>query len=148
MVYTGYRLRGGAGALGALLPLFVFIVLLSIACFQWGQMPAVNKLFMGFVPAVTAIIASTAWNMGRNAVARWREGVLTSVSAGVLLGVGGFYSTPAIILVAGLAGWWRFRATARSAGAASDMAAPPTRSRRSTRTGLLLVQPRTMWRRY
>jgi chromate transporter len=72
--------------------------------------PAVNRLFMGFIPAVTAIIVSTAWNMGRKAVTGWREGVLTVASAGALLAIGGFYSTLGIILIAGLVGWWWFRA--------------------------------------
>lgn len=115
VVYVGYRLRGGMGALisalGAVLPSFTFIVVLSVAYFQWGQVPAINKLFMGFIPAVTAIIVSTAWNMGRKAVTGWREGVLALASAAALLAIGGFYSTLAIILLAGVFGWWWFRET-------------------------------------
>jgi chromate transporter len=146
VVYVGYRLRGGAGALvsalGAVLPSFVFIMVLSIAYFQWGQVPAVNKLFMGFIPAVTALIVSAAWNMGRKAVTGWREGVLTGAAAAALLGIGGFYSTLGIIVIAGLAGWWWFRATTPSADAASGTpAAPPQASRYSARASLLLVQP-------
>jgi len=149
VVYVGYRLRGGAGALvsalGAVLPSFAFIVLLSIAYFHWGQVPAVNKLFMGFIPAVTALIVSAAWNMSRKAVTGWREGVLTAASAGALLGIGGFYSTLGIILVAGLAGWWWFRATTPSANAVSGMTAAPSQAPQySTRTSLLLVQPWTL----
>lgn len=145
VVYAGYRLRGGMGALasalGAVLPSFAFIVILSIAYFQWGQVPAVNKLFMGFIPAVTAIIVSTAWNMGRKAVSGWREGALLVASAAVLLGIGGFYSTIGIILVAGLAGWWWFRArgpvtdTAKTATTVSGLPKP------GARTSLLSVQP-------
>lgn len=118
VVYVGYRLRGGMGALisalGAVLPSFTFIVVLSVAYFQWGQVPAINKLFMGFIPAVTAIIVSTAWNMGRKAVTGWREGVLALASAAALLAIGGFYSTLAIILLAGVFGWWWFRETKES----------------------------------
>ena len=148
VVYVGYRLRGGAGALvsalGAVLPSFAFIVILSIAYFQWGQVPAVNKLFMGFIPAVTALIVSAAWNMGRKAVLGWREGVLTGASAGALLGIGGFYSTLGIILFAGLAGWWWFRDTTPSAGAVSGTIVPSLHSpspQHSVRTSLLSVQP-------
>jgi chromate transporter len=148
VVYVGYRLRGGMGALvsalGAVLPSFAFIVILSIAYFQWGQVPAVNKLFMGFIPAVTALIVSAAWNMSRKAVTGWREGVLTVVSAGALLGIGGFYSTLGIILTAGLAGWWWFRATTPSADAVSGTAVPTRRSPYSARASLLLVQPWTL----
>jgi chromate transporter len=148
VVYVGYRLRGGTGALvsalGAVLPSFVFIVVLSIAYFQWGQVPAVNKLFMGFIPAVTALIVSAAWNMSRKAVTGWREGVLTVASAGALLGIGGFYSTLGIILIAGLAGWWWFRATTPPADAVSVTAAPSRPSPYSARASLLLVQPWTL----
>jgi chromate transporter len=149
VVYVGYRLRGGAGALvsalGAVLPSFAFIVLLSIAYFQWGQVPAVNKLFMGFIPAVTALIVSAAWNMSRKAVTGWREGVLTVASAAALLGIGGFYSTLGIILVAGLAGWWWFRAsTPPSTAAGTVPTTSPHASPASTRASLLLVQPWTL----
>jgi chromate transporter len=146
VVYVGYRLRGGAGALvsalGAVLPSFAFIVVLSVAYFQWGQVPAVNKLFMGFIPAVTALIVSAAWNMGRKAVTGWREGVLTGAAAAALLGIGGFYSTLGIILIAGLAGWWWFRATTPSADAVRGApVAPSPPSQYSARASLLLVQP-------
>jgi len=148
VVYVGYRLRGGAGALvsalGAVLPSFAFILILSVAYFQWGQVPAVNRLFMGFIPAVTAIIVSTAWNMGRKAVIGWREGVLTVASAGALLAIGGFYSTLGIILIAGLAGWWWFRAANPPGGAVTDKAAKPQSLQLSTRTSLLMVQPWTL----
>jgi chromate transporter len=148
VVYVGYRLRGGPGALvsalGAVLPSFTFILILSVAYFQWGQVPAVSKLFMGFIPAVTAIIVSTAWNMGRKAVTGWREAVLTTASATALLAIGGFYSTLGIILVAGLAGWWWFRATTTTAVAATATVAPSPSSPASARTSLLLVQPWTL----
>ena len=149
VVYVGYRLRGGVGALvsalGAVLPSFAFIVILSIAYFQWGQVPAVNKLFMGFIPAVTAIIVSTAWNMGRKAVPGWREAVLTAASTATLLGIGGFYSTVGIILIAGVVGWWWFRTRSVSAAVASTVAAPSSRpSQHSARASLLLVQPWTL----
>jgi chromate transporter len=91
------------------LPSFVLIVVLSVAYFRWGQVPVVGKLFMAFIPAVTAIIVSAAWNMGRKAVAGWREGIITVASAVVLLWLGGFYSTLMIIAVSGLMGWLWFR---------------------------------------
>lgn len=113
VAYVGYKLRGGLGALvsafAVVLPSFVFILILSIAYFRWGQVPAVSKLFMGFLPAVTAIIAAAAWNMSRKAISGVGEGVIAAAAAAVLLGIGGFLSTLAIILGAGVAGWWLFR---------------------------------------
>ena len=143
VVYVGYRLRGGVGALvsalGAVLPSFAFIVILSVAYFQWGQVPAINKLFMGFIPAVTAIIVSTAWNMGRKAVTGWREAVLAVASAATLLGIGGFYSTLAIILVAGLLGWWWFREV-EDVDVANSPANPVPPSKRGMGASLMLLQ--------
>ena len=111
--YVGHRLRGGTGALvaafAAILPAFVLMVILSAAYFRWGQMPAVNKLFMGFVPAVTAVIVGAAWNMSRKSLTGAREIVLAVAAFALLLGIGGFYSTLAIILGAGVIGWLMFR---------------------------------------
>ncbi len=113
VVYVGYRLRGGIGALvsacGAVLPSFFFILVLSLAYFRWGEVPAVNKLFMGFIPAVTAIIISAAWNMSRKSITSWREALIAVASAVALLAIGGFYSTLAIIGCSGLIGWFWLR---------------------------------------
>lgn len=125
VAYVGYRLRGGLGAfvcvIAAVLPSFVFIMILSVAYFRYGQLPAVSKLFMGFIPAVTAIIVAAAWNMGRKAVPGVREGVLMVAAGAALYGIGGVWSTLLIILFAGVAGWLWFR------GDAQAELAPPAR---------------------
>ncbi|HYA36953.1 MAG TPA: chromate efflux transporter [Candidatus Methylomirabilis sp.] len=130
VVYVGYRLRAGAGALvsalGAVLPSFAFIVILSVAYFRWGQVPAVNKLFMGFIPAVTAIIVSAAWNMSRKSVAGVREGAISLAAFAALLEIGGFYSTLGIIVAAGTVGWLLFR---EAPGAPSKPDEKPTKPR-------------------
>jgi chromate transporter len=113
VAYVGYRLRGGMGAAisatAVILPSFFLLLGLSVAYFQWGQIPAVSKLFMGFLPAVTAIILSAAWNMSRKAVTGWRESVITALAGVLLLVVGGFFITLGIICAAGLTGWLLFR---------------------------------------
>lgn len=139
VVYVGYRLRGGIGALvsacGAVLPSFCFILVLSIAYFRWGEVPAVNKLFMGFIPAVTAIIISAAWNMSRKSITSWREVLITVASAVALLAIGGFYSTLAIIGCSGTIGWLWFRdgsdAGAKSVETGKDKASPPKKKTKS-----------------
>ena len=113
VAYVGYRLRGGMGALvsvfAAVLPPFTLIMVLSVAYFQWGNIPAVSSIFKGFIPAVTAIILAAAWNMGRKSVTGVREGVITVFAAAILLGIGGFFSTLGIIVGAGIVGAWWFR---------------------------------------
>jgi len=128
VAYVGYRLRGGSGAwvsaLAAVLPSFTVILLLSIAYFTWGNVPTVGKIFMGFLPAVTAIIVVAAWNMARKAVTGAREFVL-AVAAGItILGIGGFFSTLGIIVAAGALGLWWFRGPATPA---QNAPAPPRR---------------------
>lgn len=123
VAYVGYRLRGASGAFVAafasILPAFVIFLGFSLAYFRWGHIPAVGKVFMGFVPAVTAVIAAAAWNMGRKSILGAREALLAVAAAIALVGIGGFFSTLAIIVVAGVVGWLWFREPpAKSAPAA------------------------------
>lgn len=112
VIGVGYRLRGIKGALvcglGALLPTFVLVLALSVAYFQWGQIPVVDRLFMGFTPAMVAIVISAAWSMSRQTIKGVPEIVISLVACIVLLGIGGFYSTIGIVLSSGLAGWLLF----------------------------------------
>jgi chromate transporter len=86
----------------------VLIVALAIAYFHLGQLPAVNKIFSGFIPATAAIIASTAWNMSRKEIKGWREASLALVSFCLVLGVGNAYTTFAIVVGSGLIGTLAF----------------------------------------
>ncbi len=112
IAYVGYRLRGPAGAFvsafAAVLPAFVFIVALGLAYFRWGQLPAVSKMFMGFVPAVTATVAAAAWSMGRASIVGMREAAIAVFAAAALHSIGGFFSTLGIVFVAAVAGWYWF----------------------------------------
>ncbi len=111
--YVGHRLRGRLGAFvaaaAAILPAFVLVTALSASYFRWGQIPAVSKLFMGFVPAVTAVIVAAAWNMSRKSLIGLREEAIAIAAFATLLGLSGFYSTLGIILGAGIIGWLLFR---------------------------------------
>ncbi|MDH4134300.1 MAG: chromate efflux transporter [Gammaproteobacteria bacterium] len=113
VAYVGHRLRGGPGAfvaaVGVILPSFLLILGLSAAYFYWGSLPTVSRLFQGFVPAVTAIIVSAAWTMGRKSIKGWREALLLAMACGLLLGIGGFWTTLAIVVGAGVIGAAFFR---------------------------------------
>ena len=112
VAYVGYKLRSGMGALvsaiGVILPSFALIIALSAAYFHWGQIPSVNKLFLGFVPAVTAIIIHAAWGMARKTIIGLRELIIAIIACTLLLYKGGFYITLIIIVGAGLIGWLSF----------------------------------------
>jgi chromate transporter len=113
VVGVGYRLRGIKGAficgLGALIPTIVLVLSLSVAYFQWGKVPIIERLFMGFTPAMVAIVLSAAWSMGGKTIKSVPELVISLVACTMLLGIGGFYSTIGIVLGSGFAGWLLFR---------------------------------------
>ena len=124
VAYVGYRVRGGMGALvsavGVILPSFLLLVGLSYAYFRFGQVPAVGRLFLGFIPAVAAIILAAAWNMGTKAITGVPEALIALVAAGLLLGVGGFTVTLGIICMSGLAGRLLFHRTPGAKAADHD----------------------------
>lgn len=113
VAYVGYRLRGGVGALvtagAVLLPSFILVVGLTMAYLQAGEIPAVSKVFAGFIPAVVAIIINAAMRMSKKAIKGWREVSLAAVAAILLKTIGGFYITLLVIIGAGTIGWICFR---------------------------------------
>ena len=113
IAYVGHRLRGLPGALvctiGVILPAFLLMLALSAAYFAWGQMPAVGKLFMGFIPAVAAIILVAAWNMGRKTIKAVPEALIALTAAALMVWKGSFAVSFAIIITSGIAGWLIFR---------------------------------------
>jgi chromate transporter len=113
IAYVGHRLRGLPGALactiGVILPAFLLMLALSAAYFNWGQMPAVGKLFMGFIPAVAAIILVAAWNMGRKTIKAVPEALIALTAAALMIWKGSFAVSFAIIITSGIAGWLIFR---------------------------------------
>ncbi len=113
IAYVGHRLRGLPGALvcavGVILPAFLLMLALSAAYFAWGQIPAVGKLFMGFIPAVAAIILVAALNMGRKTIKGVPEALISLVAAALMVWHGSFAVSLAIIAASGTAGWLIFR---------------------------------------
>jgi chromate transporter len=113
IAYVGHRLRGLPGALvcavGVILPAFLLMLALSVAYFAWGQIPAVGKLFMGFIPAVAAIILVAALNMGRKTIRGVPEALISLSAAALMVWQGSFAVSLAIIVVSGTAGWLIFR---------------------------------------
>lgn len=132
----GYRLRGGWGALvcafGVLLPAFVFMVAFTIAYFKWGQLPAVSRVFQGFMPAIAAIVAATAWRMGRKTIVKRSQAFIAVVAFAVLLALGGFVATVGLIVAAGILGGWLYQKPAVAAvpPATTPTAPPAARSGR------------------
>lgn len=129
IAYVGHRLRGTAGALvctiGVILPAFLLMLALTVAYLTWGQMPAVSKLFMGFLPAVAAIILVAAVNMGRKTIKGVPEAMITLVAGALMVWQGSFAVSLSIIVVSGVAGWLIFREKAPVAVKQPDSAPKP-----------------------
>ncbi len=113
IAYVGHRLRGTPGALvctiGVILPSFLLMLALSAAYLTWGQIPVVSKLFMGFIPAVTAIILVAAWNMGRKTIKGVYEALISLIAAALMVWHSSFAVSLSIIAISGVVGWLIFR---------------------------------------
>ncbi len=82
---------------------------LTIVYLQAGEIPAIERVFAGFIPAVTAIILCAAINMSKKAIKGWREVSIAVLAALFLQLIGGFYITLVVIIVSGFIGWFCFR---------------------------------------
>ena len=138
VAYAGYRIRGWAGAVVAatavMTPSFLLMLLLTDAYFRWGSVPAVGKLFNGFIPAVAAVVLAAAWNMARKTTRTLSEGLIAAASCLSLIMVRGLFITAAIIAVSAVLGLLLFRrgqATGEQAAAAGV-----TEARRAAGEGL------------
>jgi len=111
--YIGWLLHGARGGLTAgllfILPGFVAIMALSIAYVLWQQHPLMTGVFLGLKAAVIALVLEALVRIGRRALrgaaALWLA-VLAFLAISVL-----HVPFPLLILIAGIAGWIRARAT-------------------------------------
>ena len=115
IAYVGYRIRGNWGALvtsfSSLLPSYLILVIFSIYAKRFESIPAVEKAFMAFIPAMVAIIFAAAWRMGKKtikSVRNWRAILIAIISALFLRFVGGFYTTLLIVAASGVVGYFLY----------------------------------------
>ncbi|MEN8226222.1 MAG: chromate transporter, partial [Bacteroidota bacterium] len=113
VTFIGYKLRGLSGAIISMVsivtPSFLLLCILSYAYFQYGSLPAFDKVFNGLMPAVCAIIVAVAINMSRKTIKDYKQGLIAVSSGLVLLFIGGFLSTFIIIFMGGLLGALLYR---------------------------------------
>lgn len=112
VTYIGYQLKGLYGALismmAVVLPSFVMVLLFSIFYFLYGDVPAMDGILKGILPAVSAIIISVAINMIKKQIKDKRQIFIMVASAATLLFIGGFFMTLSIILMSGVLGFILF----------------------------------------
>jgi chromate transporter len=78
VTYIGFRLRGWRGAAvsmaGFILPSMLLMILLAVFYSSFRALPNTEQLFHGFNAAVVALIAVTAWRMGKHTVRKpWQR---------------------------------------------------------------------------
>lgn len=87
--YVGYRLKGALGAFVAsvafILPAFVLMVLLSAIYLEAGHIPLINSLFIGLRAIVVAIIAYSAYNLGKSSIKSWQGATIAAIALGAYL---------------------------------------------------------------
>ena len=112
VAFVGYRLRGATGALVAttsiILPSFFLVLALSYFYFQYGHIPALQKAFQGFIPAIAAIVLSVVWRMGKKSITGKKEVALLLVSLLIMIATPleyRIYAPIAIIVLCGGLGY-------------------------------------------
>ena len=115
VAFVGYRLRGVIGALlatsGIILPSFFLVLALSYFYFQYGHIPALQKAFMGFIPAIAAIVLSVVWRMGKKSITGKKEIVLLLLSLTIMIATPltfRVYAPIVIIMVCAILGYVLF----------------------------------------
>ena len=133
-----HRTRGGLLAGGLfVVPSLALLIFLSWAYMRFGQLPWIAGALYGVKPAVTAIVVSAAWRIGKRSL---HNRYLAGLALGAFIGIAiGGLPFPLIVLAAALLayglGRWRpaiFSAPGVSAGhgktAAAGIGAPTART--------------------
>lgn len=106
VTYIGFRLRGwrGAGVSlgGFILPSMLMMIALAILYDRFRALPNTEQLFHGFNAAVVALIAVTAWRMGKHTSSKTWQRILIGLSFAAVV----FLKATVIevILISGLIG--------------------------------------------
>lgn len=135
--YAGWLLHGVRGGLaaGILFVLPGFLVMLGLAALYAGftDVGVVQGLFLGLKPAVLAVVVQAGLRIGGRALRdTWARAVALVAFLALFLADAPF---PVVVLLAGLAGWWR-----GAPGTAPAVAASPTVAGKAATVG-----PAVLW---
>lgn len=115
VAFVGYKIRGRLGALvtttAVILPSFLLILGLSYIYFNFGEVVNFKSIFLGFMPAVAAIVFSVAWRLGKKTITGKIEIVIAVIATLVLFFIPLAYKvyTPiALIFTSGVLGYYLF----------------------------------------
>jgi chromate transporter len=112
VTYIGYQIRGFRGAIlsmiAVILPSFLLILLLAFLYFQYYDIPAFDSIMGGIMPAVSAIIISTGFNMSKKSIKGYKQILICILSGLIFYLISGIYVTIGVIIIAGTAGYFLF----------------------------------------
>jgi chromate transporter len=151
VAYTGYRLRGVAGAaiamLCAVLPAFLCIVMLGSLYFRFGSMDAVRPLFHGITPAIVAVVLAAGCRLWSSAVRDHWQAALGVAAALLLTIVPGLPTTLAVMALAAAIGcrYGNQPAAHIAATTPAQGPKPAVAPRRLSRIALLAALPPLAW---
>lgn len=98
--HTGYCVAGMPGAiaavLGAVIPSFVIILLVSMFLYQFHQSLIWNRVFQGIRPAVVALIAASLLRLGQMSKLTWKISWLPVI---VFIGISFFNISPIVMIL-------------------------------------------------
>ncbi len=83
--YTGFRIRGTAGALAAFvgfgLPAFLLMMVLSALYVSTSELPPVKALFLALQAIVVALVAYATVSFGKKSLIRWIHVLIAGIAA-------------------------------------------------------------------
>jgi chromate transporter len=106
VTYIGFRLRGWRGATvaltGFILPSMLMMIALALLYDRFRALPNTQQLFHGFNAAVVALIAVTAWRMGKHTSSKTWQRILIVLSFAAVIFLKA--TVLEVILISGLIG--------------------------------------------
>lgn len=127
-VAVGYRLRGLAGSavcwVGSVMPSFIVVTILSVLYMRYGEIKAVQSIFLGFRPAMVAIVLVAAFDLGKKQVQRTEQALIALAACVAIVYVNTWWITFVIVLTAGIAGWLLYRSRSSPPQKAAVKASP------------------------
>ncbi|PYS21837.1 MAG: hypothetical protein DMF72_15995 [Acidobacteria bacterium] len=143
VTYVGFRLRSWRGAsvslAGFILPSMLMMIALAIFYDRFRALPNTEQLFHGFNAAVVALIAVTAWRMGKHTSRKPWQRILIGLSFAAIIFLRA--TVVEIILISGLIGIGIESFTERQLPRLERIRGFATRRQKRIRTRIALRRP-------
>jgi chromate transporter len=89
-------------------PGFLMIVGLGALYTTYGELPILNRFFMGILPAIAAVILSVALSMAQKQVKDYKQIIVCTLAGICMLTVHSFFATLIVIITSALTGYFLY----------------------------------------